>query len=126
MEKGILTAAQEAKLASMLDDAIKLKGFLEIIDGFVFKAVITFVDDNYLDKLSTDIKTQLAAIVDAVLANNVDQAETLVADMLTTLVNVPGLDKTTEGLLFKGVVELLAGAILKWIEGQKGTKVTLA
>jgi hypothetical protein len=126
MEKGILTALQEKKLAELLDNAIKLKNlFLEVIDGYVFKAVITLVDDTFIDKLSIDIKTQLAAIVDAILADDVELAETLTADLMATLVSVPGLDKESEGLLFKGVIEVFAGAILNWINERKGTKVSL-
>jgi hypothetical protein len=124
-EKGILTLEQEKKLAELLDNAVKLKGVLELIDGYVFKAVITFVDDKYIDKLAVDIKTKLAALVDAVMAENVELAETLAADLINTLIDIPGLDEEAEGLLFKGIIEILVGAIVQWIEGKKQAPVTL-
>jgi len=125
MENGILTVEQEKKLASLLDDAIKLKGILELIDGYVFKAVITFLDDKVVDKLKEDIKIKLAALVDAVLAEDVDLAETLATDLVNALIDIPGLDEEAEGLIFKGVIEILVGAIIKWIESKKDTVVIL-
>jgi hypothetical protein len=124
-EKGILTTEQEKTLAGLLDDAIKLNGIMEFIDGFVFKAVITFIDDTYLDKLKEDIKIQLASVVDAVMADDVPLAEQRVTDLVNSLIDIPGLDEETEGLIFKGVIEILVGAILKWIEGKKEQPVTL-
>lgn len=125
MEEGILTLEQEKKIASLLDELLKLKGFLELVDGYVFKAILTFVDNKYVDKLSIEIKTKLAALVDAVLAEDVELAETLVTDLMNTLIDIPGLDEESEGLLFKGVIELVVGAILDWINSKKEVPVTL-
>jgi len=125
-EKGIFTLEQEKKLASLLDDVVKLKGvILELIDGYVFKAVITLVDDMFIDKIKEEIKIKLAALVDAVLAEDVELAETLATDLVNSLIDIPGLEEDAEGLIFKGVIELLAGAILKWIESRKQEHVVL-
>jgi hypothetical protein len=125
MEKGIYTTEQEKKLADLLDNAIKLKGILELIDGFVFKALITFVDDNYIDKLSVELKTKLADIATAVINNEVDVAEQLSAELISSLAKIPGLDEDAETLLLKGVIQVLVGAVITWINSQKGTKITL-
>jgi len=124
-EKGILTPEQEKKLAGMLDELIKLKGILEMIDGLVFKALITFVDDKFADKLKEEIKVKLAALVDAVMAEDLPLCETLAADVINSLIDIPGLDEEAEGLIFKGVIELLVGVITKWIEDKKQAPVTL-
>lgn len=125
MEKGILTAVQEKKLAQLLDDLVKLKGVLEFIDGYVFKFVITLLDDKVVDKLREDIKIKLAALIDAVLGEDVPLAEQLAADIINGLVDIPGLDEESEGLIFKGVIELFVGAILNKVETIKGEKITL-
>ena len=125
MEEGILTLEQEKKIAGLLDDVLKLKGFLELVDGYVFKAILTFIDNKYIDKLSVEVKTKLAALVDAVLAEDVELAETLAADVMNTLIDVPGLDEEAEGLLFKGVIEIVVGAVLNWINSKKEEPVTL-
>lgn len=124
-EKGILTAEQEKKLAELLDNVIKLKGFLELVDGYVFKALITFLDDKFADKIKIEIKVKLAELVDAVLAEDIETAETLAAEVVNMLLDVPGLDEEAEGLLFKGIIQLLVGVILDWINSKKEVPVTL-
>lgn len=124
-EKGILTAEQEKKLSELLDNVIKLKGVLELIDGYVFKALITFLDDKFADKIKVEIKLKLAELVDAVLAEDVAKAEALAAEVINMLIDVPGLDEEAEGLLFKGIIELLVGVILDWINSKKEEPVQL-
>ncbi len=124
-EKGILTAEQEKKLAELLDNVIKLKGFLELIDGYVFKALITFLDDKFADQIKVEIKLKLAELVDAVLAEDIETSEILAAEVINMLIDVPGLDEESEGLLFKGVVQLVVGAILDWLESKKQEPVVL-
>ena len=124
-EKGILTPEQEKKLAELLDNLIKLKGVLELIDGYVFKALITFVDDKFADQIKVEIKLKLAELVDAVLAEDVEKAELLAAEVVNMLLDVPGLDEESEGLLFKGIIQLLVGVILDWIETKKQEPVVL-
>ena len=114
--KGIFTKEQERVLASMLDEAIKMKGLLEIVDGYLLKGIITIVDDEYIDKLKPELKLQLQELATACIAEDVALAGTLVGDLLNTLIDIPMLDETSEGLLFKGAVNLIIGAVTKWIE----------
>lgn len=125
MEKGIFTLEQEKILTEKLDEVIKLKGILEIIDGYVFKAIITFVDDTYADRIKEDIKVRLALLADAVIKEDITESERLAASLINYLVDIPGLDEDAEGLLFKGTIEILVGAILRWIEKQKQEPVRL-
>lgn len=46
-EKGILTKDDERWIAHRLDDVCKLKGWIELVDGHAFRALIS-VADNYL------------------------------------------------------------------------------
>jgi hypothetical protein len=125
MESGILTLEQEKKIASLLDDVLKLKGIAEFIDGYLFKAIITFIDDKFIDKLKEEIKIKLAALAEAVLAEDVELSEQLATDLINSLIDIPGLDEDSEGLLFKGIIEIIVGAILDWIETKKGEPVKL-
>jgi len=125
MEKGILTPEQEKKLASLLDDLIKLPGILEIIDGYVFKAIITILDDRVLDKVKEDIKIQLADLVQAILDNDVDLAENIATDLMNGLIDIPELDEESEGLIFKGIIQTLVGILLKELEKIKQAPVIL-
>lgn len=124
-EQGIFTVEQEKKLAELLDNAIKLKGIAEFIDGYLFKAVITFVDDRFIDKIQEDIKIKLSALADACLDEDVELAQELAADLINSLIDIPGLDEESEGLLFKGVIEFIVGAVLDWIQTKTGKPVRL-
>lgn len=126
MEKGIFTLEQEKKLASLLDELVKLKGMPEFLDGYLFKSIITLVDDTLLEKLPEDIKVKLSAVIDAVMVNNVELAETLSANLLSELINIPGLDKTSESLILKAMIEIIMAAVMKWVETKKIFPVTPA
>jgi hypothetical protein len=125
MEKGIFTREQEKKLASLLDELIKLKGLFEVVDGLVFTAIISLVDDNYINKLPEEIKIKLSEIVEAVLNDDVEKAEQLATELINALVDVPLLDEEMEGLLIGSFIRLIVSAILKWIEGKKEQPVKL-
>ena len=119
MAEGIFTEEQEKKLAGLLDDVVKVKGVLEWVDGYIFKAIISFVDDRFVDQIKEDIKVKLAALAEAVLAEDVELAEELAADLLNDLVDIPVLDEEAEAVIFKGAIEFIVGAILNWIEKKK-------
>ena len=120
--KGIFTSEQEKQLAQLLDDAVKLKGLAEIADGYIFRGIITFVDDSYADRLGTDIKDQLSKLATAVLEKDFKTAEIEATSLLNSLVDIPGLGEESEALLFKGAIELIVAAVQKWIE-RRGEKV---
>ena len=125
MDKGILTVVQEKKLAQILDDAVKVSGVFELIDGYLFKILLTFLDDTYADKLSVEIKTELGQLAEALMVSDWDAAELVATSIINRLVNIPGLDEDSEGLLFKGIIEIVVGAVLKLIGQKKGIIVAL-
>lgn len=125
MEKGIFTKEQQKKLANLVDDLVKLKGLLEIADGIVFQAIISLVDDNYIDKLPEEVKIKLAELAEAVIAEDIEKSELLATELINSLIDIPGLDEEMEGLLIGSFIRLIVSAILKWIEGKKGTVVQL-
>ena len=118
-EKGIFSRDQEKFLANAIDDALKLKGFLELVDGYVARVVITVIDDQLVDKLKADLKTKLAIVADAAIKGDLEGAEQASSDLLNSLVDIPALDEDAEGLIFKGAIELAVGAIKKWIASRK-------
>jgi len=125
MEKGIFTKEQEKKLASLLDELIKLKGLFEMVDGLVFTAIISMVDDNLINKLPDNIKLKLSEIAEAALAEDVETAEIKATELLNELLDVPLLDEETEGLLIGAFVRLIVSSVLAWIERKKETPVQL-
>lgn len=116
---GIFTVEQEKRLSELLDNVVKLKGIAEFLDGYVFKAIITFVDDRFVDKLPEELKTKLSELAEACLNEEVEVAEALSAEIINGLVDIPGLDEESEGLLFKGAIEFIVGAVLDWVAQKK-------
>jgi len=117
--KGILTNEQEKVVAVIVDDAIKAKGFLELIDGYLAKVLIVVVDDQLVDKLKVELKAKLALVAEKLIAKDWDGAQAEVAELLNALVDIPVLEEDAEGLIFLGSIQVLVGAILKWIASQK-------
>jgi len=125
MEKGIFTKEQEKKLASLLDELIKLKGLFEMVDGLVFTAIISMVDDNLINKLPDEIKIKLSELAEATMAEDIEKAELLATDLINQLLDIPLLDEDTEGLLIGSLIRLIVSSVLSWIEGKKEAKVQL-
>ena len=122
---GILTPAQEEQLAVWLDEVIKLKGFWGIIEKYFFKALVTLLDDKVLDKLKADLKVKLSALITLVMNGDVQGAEQMASDLLVSVVKIPGIDATVEGLLFLSAIQLIVAAILNKAQTLKGEPITL-
>jgi len=116
---GILTREQEKVLAGWVDDAIKLKGILELVDGYAARVIITFVDNTGLEKLPEELKVSLSELVTAAMDKDIETVETKAAEILDSLLDIPGLDDEAEALLFEGAVKILVGAVLKIFEKKK-------
>ena len=118
-EKGIFTREQEKALSQKVDDVLKLKGFLELVDGYLARILISIIDDQAIDKLKEAVKVKLAAVADAVIDEDYDAAELALSDLGNSLIDIPGLDEEAEGMIFQGAVQLLRGAIQKWVDSKK-------
>lgn len=114
---GILSNEQEKKLSQIVDDAIRAKGILELVDGYAAKVLISQIDDRALEKINIpeDLKTDIGLLVDAAVAEDVERAETIAANILNGLVNIPGIDEEAEGMILKGTIELILGTIISAI-----------
>ena len=112
-EKGILLKTVEAKLATILDDVVKLNGFWETIDGVAFRLVISAVDDNLADKIPEPYKTEIRTVIFEIIENeDYDQAVLNAFDFLDSLIDIPGFDDDTERLMFEAIAKMVVAAIL--------------
>ena len=113
-EKGILTSELESKLASMLDEVVKLKGVLEAVDGMAFKIAITAIDNNLAEKIPEPFKTEIQEIlVDILQEEDYAAACDKAADFIDSLIDIPGLDDETEHMIFTGIFTVIAGLLAK-------------
>ena len=123
-KKGIFTKEQEAKLAQIIDQAIKLKGFPEKLDGFVFKLLLSFTDDTYADMIPEPLKNDLSALATALLEKDYKTAEILATNLVNNCVDIPMIDEEAEALIFESVIKLVAGAVKKWLNKEQGKTVS--
>lgn len=117
--KGILTKEQEKFYAERIDDMIKAKGLLEIVDGPASKVIITSVDDSLLDRLPEAMKEDLSGLAQAGIDNDVELAEKMVTNVINGRIDIPGIDEETESLLFAGVVNIVVASMKYWVEHRK-------
>ena len=120
-EKGWLSKEQEKKLADIIDDAVKAKGLIELIDGFLAKITITLIDDEVIDRINVpdDIKLKIGELVDAAIDEDVDEAQEVAADIINDLVDIPAVDEDSEAVIFEGAIKIIVGAVIKWIQGKE-------
>jgi len=112
--KGILTPGIEAKIASWLDDQIKLNGILETVDGLAFKLVISQLDNNLGEKIPEPYKTEIREIITAILEDqDYENAITNAFDFVNEQIDIPYLDDETEDLLFKGLISIVLSIVAK-------------
>ena len=114
-EKGALTKEQERLYAVVADDVVKAKGIVEFVDGYLARIIITLIDDQLVEKLKADVKEKLGEIATFLLVKDWDGAKASAGALLNLKIDIPGLDEDAEALLFNGALDLLVGAVLKWI-----------
>jgi len=122
---GILTPAQEQQLAVWLDEILKLKGVWGIVEEYFFKVLITLLNKELLDKIQADLKVKLSALITLAMNGDVQGAEQMASDLLVSVVKIPGVDSTTEGLLFMSAIQIIVAAILNKVQTVTGKQVTL-
>jgi hypothetical protein len=120
---GIFTPEQEKYLAQVIDNLLNLKGITGIIVGYALKIVIPMIDNKLIDKLSITIKNEIIAIVDALLADQIQKAQKLTIDLVSKLNKYKPRD--TNEVLFKGAAALVAGSFMNEIETKQQIKINL-
>lgn len=113
----ILTDDNRKFIAEVVDDAIKAKGILELVDGFAARIVLNVVD-NFADSkltIADELKLKINNLVEAAKAEDLEGAEEIAADIIDSLVDIPGLDNDGEKILFEGMVKIIVGAVKSWL-----------
>lgn len=120
-EKGILTRDQEKAFAKLVDDSIKAKGLVELFDGYAARSLITLIDDEGIERLNLkpELKNKLGVLADAALSEDIETAETVGAEIINMLVDIPGLDEDAEAVMFEGAVKILVGAVVTALKKKK-------
>ena len=93
-KKGILSKEQEKYLAQLLDEKVEFGNkILEMIDGMVFKAIISLVDDYGLEKLQENYKEKADELADFLLAEDWQSAVVVIWELSAMIVKEYITDK---------------------------------
>ena len=124
MEKGILALATEKIVRDLGDDAIKLKGFLEVIDGPLLGGAISILDNNIADKhVPEPAKTEIREMVsELVEEKDSEQAALMAAEIQQKYLNIPGFDDSIEKEIVHGMLKIAFGFILKLLQSKNETE----
>jgi hypothetical protein len=113
-ELGILSSKLEGILAEQLDKLVVLKGILEAVDGTAFKLVISVIDNNLAERIPEPFKSTLAGLlIDIFEETDYNKAALKAAEFVDGLVDIPGLDDTTEKQIFISIFTIVASLFVK-------------
>jgi len=115
----ILTDDNRKFIANAIDDAIKAKGALELVDGFAARVMLNVID-SFVDKkltISDEIKLKLNNLCEAAKERDIDAAESIISDLLDSIIDT-GIDNDGEKLIFEGAVKMIIGAVKAFIAKQ--------
>lgn len=101
------------KLAKRLDDIVKLKGTSEMVDGLVFRIIISIVDDHASDKIPEQYKPLILTMLNAFAEGNQGVLNDDLSNELNALIDIPLLNEDNEGILISGALSILKGLIFK-------------
>ena len=116
--KGILSKDQEKQISRFLDELIdftKFKGIIwnvvELADGKIFQVGISYLDDNFGDKLPAGIKEEAGNFLVAVIDKDQEKILLYGTHLINKLVDIPGITEDNEAILIGSILEGLIKAI---------------
>lgn len=112
-KKGILSKKDEKWLSKFLDEAIKLKGIAEAVDGFAFRILIVTLDNIVIEKyVPEDWQNPIEKLIE--LGKARDKAG--IAAFLDSKIDLPWVSDVAEIAIFNSVVTFIAGQMYKYID----------
>lgn len=111
--RGILTKADEKWLAKFMDAAIKLKGFMELIDGGLIRVLLTTLDNIVVDKYISD---EWQNPIERLIQLGKDRDKEGIAAFLDEKIDLPFIDNFSERIAFQSVVNFIAAKMYSYID----------
>jgi len=112
-KKGLLDRDEEKWLSKFLDDAIKLKGLAEVLDGAAIRVLVSTLDNIVAEKyIPEDWKNPLKELIK--LGKARDKAG--IAKLLESKVDIPFIDDDMELLAFTSVINFIGAKMYAYID----------
>lgn len=89
---GTISDVNKKWIQKELDDFIKLKGLLEMVDGYAIGYIISLLDDLATKKLKPEYGLQLNYVFDNAREGDYDMACNLMGRFLTAVIDTPVID----------------------------------
>lgn len=100
------------RVAKRLDEKIKFKGALELMDGIIFRSIITLLDGHLAYKVPEKYQGTVIAFLTAFADDDYSNIDEELVEQINELVDIPGLNEEAEGILLKCIIELFRNLIL--------------
>ena len=120
----MITGVNKKWAADLIDEAIHLKGIGELVDGYMAKIAINFIDNFAERKLkpSEEIIDKINGMLDAVREAEWDLALEIAEDVVSKLaaekIDIPGLDEQAEYLFLESFSKIIVASVKLYISKQ--------
>lgn len=98
-------------LSKMVDQAIKAKGWIEVVDGPAALVTLKIVNAAASGKIPDDYKEKFHEIMDDVVAKDYQGAAQILSDFLNEKIDIPYLDESTESFIFMSALSYMVNLI---------------
>lgn len=98
-------------ISQKADDALKLKGVAELLDGPVISGSLKIANTIVSPKITDSIKETFHSAMDEIVAGDFDGASEVLADFLNSQIDVPMLNEEAEGMILRGVLSSIVGLL---------------
>jgi hypothetical protein len=118
--KGLFTPAHEDFLAGVLDDLFNFKNpLIEKFDRTFFRIMLSTLDNQGLDRLNPEIKSDLIPLIDAAMAMQVEETRRLATDLLNKRIDIPKLDEESELMVFDAFTRFIVAAVDWYVQKRR-------
>ena len=102
-----------------LDDIVKLKGILEVIDGLAIGFALDYLDDNYAEKIPVPYQDEVVLLLEAFVEGDLDKLADVASGTLDELVDLPFADEDATAKFLAMNVKMLKDFIVWWATKNK-------
>ena len=121
-EKGLLTAEEEKQFGQFIDDLIdftKFKGVVwnvvEMLDGKLFTAGLTYLDDTLADKIPETLKPAAKAFVMAAIEQDWEAVVVHGTELINQLIDIPKISEDNEAIMISGVLQGIVAVVMNFV-----------
>jgi hypothetical protein len=98
-------------LSQAVDNAIKAKGLIELVDQPVTAISLKIINGVASPKISEDFKTSFHEVLDSVIEKDYKEAGVTLAGFINDAVDIPMIDENTESFIFTGFMTYVVGLL---------------